>query len=448
LADEHVSFRSVSDADEAEAGLGEACVGAVIDVDAQGVDGWKVLEALRRRAPLCPLAVLSSSPDAARRARELGATLCVGKPINVDQLRSSLIEAARAVASVSDESTPVPGRKNTVTTQAAAEDNEDDEFISRNPVMQKRLQVAWRAAPTPATVLILGENGTGKTVLAQAIHRRSARRNKPFVTVNCPCLQQQLLESELFGHVKGSFTGAIADTLGKVAAAEGGTLFLDEIGDLPLSIQPKLLRLLQDRKYERVGETKSRSADIRVIAATNRDLAEEVKAGRFRADLYYRLNVIAIDVLPLRERLEDVAPLAETFLHTMGESLQRRFRGFSPSAHEALRSYRWPGNMRELRNAVERAAILSDRDVLDIADFSQLTSGSDDEVGPRLGEFVSVAAVVEEHIRQVIARAASLEHAARILGIDRSTLYRKRKRWQETLEDFSSELAPSSAAAS
>jgi NtrC-family two-component system response regulator AlgB len=295
--------------------------------------------------------------------------------------------------------------------------------------MQRMLEVAWRVAPTPASVLILGENGTGKNVLAKAIHRRSERKSKAFVTVHCPCLQEQLLESELFGHVKGAFTGAVGDALGKVAAAEGGTLFLDEIGDLPLSIQPKLLRLLQERKYERVGETTQRSADIRVIAATNRDLQAEVKAVRFREDLYYRLNVVSVEILPLRERAEDILPMAEYFLKTMGATLQRNFDGFTPVACDTLRRFRWPGNVRELRNAVERAAILTDRNRLDAADFPQLLNDTQ-TVGPRVGEFVSVDSLVEEHIRLVIARAASLEHAAKILHIDRSTLYRKRKRWQ------------------
>jgi NtrC-family two-component system response regulator AlgB len=300
-------------------------------------------------------------------------------------------------------------------------------------------------APTPASVLILGENGTGKNVLAHAIHGRSDRRSQAFVTVHCPCLQEQLLESELFGHVKGSFTGAINDTMGKVAAAEGGTLFLDEIGDLPLSIQPKLLRLLQERKYERVGETTARNADIRVIAATNRDLQSEVKAGRFREDLYYRLNVVAVEVLPLRERVEDIIHTAEYFLRNMAQSLGREFRGFSPMACEMLRNYRWPGNVRELRNAVERAAILTDGDILDVADFPQLVTTSQTP-GPRVGEFVSVSNIVEEHIRLVVSRAASLEHAARILQIDRSTLYRKRKRWQSATPF--SEFTPANAAES
>ncbi|QYM79819.1 sigma-54 dependent transcriptional regulator [Horticoccus luteus] len=300
--------------------------------------------------------------------------------------------------------------------------------------MKRILETAWRVAPTTASVLLLGENGTGKTILAEAIHQRSNRAKEPFVTVNCPCLKRELLESELFGHVRGSFTGAISDAMGKVAAAEGGTLFLDEVGDLPLDIQPKLLRLLQDRVYERVGESRSRQANVRIIAATNRNLAAEVKAGRFREDLYYRLNVISLELPPLRERPEDILDAANHLLRSIGDDLHREFRGFTPLAGEALQSYDWPGNLRELRNVVERAAILSDRDILDLADFEIPTSTH--AATPQVGSYVSLAKIEEEHIRQVIERTTTLEHAARILGIDKSTLYRKRKRQHSPLSDF------------
>jgi len=409
---------------------------ALLDWEMRSASAQEAIVALRRKAPLLPLVVTVANEEAAAAARAKGAQLCLLKPVDVDGLRAALQEyAATPVAMPAAEDVPTPAPRKPAPVQKEEPEVETADFNTRSPVMQRMLDMAWRVAPTPATVLILGENGTGKSVLAGAIHRRSERKAHPFVTVHCPCLQEQLLESELFGHVKGAFTGAVNDAMGKVAAAEGGTLFLDEIGDLPLSIQPKLLRLLQERKYERVGETTQRSADIRVITATNRDLQAEVKAGRFREDLYYRLNVVSIEVLPLRERVEDIVPSAEHFLQNMGKTLQRNFRGLSQLACETLRNYRWPGNVRELRNAVERAAILTDREVLDVADFSQLVA-SPQTPGPRVGEFVSVNSLVEEHIRLVVSRAASLEHAARILHIDRSTLYRKRKRWQTTATPF------------
>ncbi|HEU5079554.1 MAG TPA: sigma-54 dependent transcriptional regulator [Opitutaceae bacterium] len=436
---------------------------AVLDWEMRSLVASDALAFLSRKAPQLPVIVTTATEEGAAQAREGGAVFCLLKPFDVDALRATCQEHAIESAPVSSSDSIPEAEEVKVSSQsrlsspretlkrgAAAKEEaleEQADFSTRSPVMQRMLDVAWRVAPTPASVLILGENGTGKNVLAHAIHARSDRSDKAFVTVHCPCLQEQLLESELFGHVKGSFTGAVSDTTGKVAAAAGGTLFLDEIGDLPLSIQPKLLRLLQERKYERVGETTPRSADIRVIAATNRDLQAEVKAGRFREDLYYRLNVVSVEVLPLRERVEDIVHTAEYFLRNMAVSLSREFRGFSPMACEMLRNYRWPGNVRELRNAVERAAILSDREILDVADFPQLVSTSQ-MAGPRVGEFVSVSNIVEEHIRLVVSRAASLEHAARILQIDRSTLYRKRKRWQSAapFPEFTASAAAQSEA--
>lgn len=309
----------------------------------------------------------------------------------------------------------------------AATPNEKAKFITQSPVMENVLAMAWRVAPTSASVLLLGENGTGKTLLARSIHERSTRRPKPFINVNCPCLQPQLLESELFGHVRGAFTGAVSDAMGKVAAAEGGTLFLDEVGELPPGLQAKLLRLLQERCYERVGEARTHHADIRVIAATNRDLRQLVVDGVFREDLYYRLNVITIDMPPLRSRPEDIIPAAEYFLEQIGRSAGDRRRHLTLAARDALLAHAWPGNLRELRNVIERAAILCDREWLDASDFSEL-SGRSDTMAPQVGEFVTLDALIEAHIRQVTARANSYEQAARILGIDKSTLYRWRKR--------------------
>src|SRR6185437_5788860 len=228
-----------------------------------------------------------------------------------------------------------------------------------SPGMRQVMEVLLRAAKTPASILITGESGTGKSVLARAVHEKSHLADKPFVTVSCPSLSKELLESELFGHVKGSFTGAIKDHWGKVRAAEGGTLFLDEIGDLPMEIQPKLLRLLQEREYERLGENITRQADLRIIAATNRDLKKRMAEGAFREDLYFRLNVIAVEMPPLRTRHDDLLRFADHYLKYFARQCARPVPKISSHASAQMLSYSWPGNLRELRNAIERAVILA-----------------------------------------------------------------------------------------
>lgn len=291
--------------------------------------------------------------------------------------------------------------------------------------MRKALDMALKAAQSEATVLLLGETGTGKSVLAREIHRRSRRPEGAFITVSCPSLSRELLESELFGHVKGAFTGAHQDTMGKVATANGGTLFLDEIGELPLSVQARLLRLLQEREYERVGENISRHADVRVISATNRDLARAVAEGGFREDLYYRLNVISLRMPALRERAVDIERLALLYLKFVASHTGKPVRTFSPAALEALRNYSWPGNLRELRNVVERAVILSDHQQIELDDLSDIVH-SPSEV--RLGGKFTLEQIEAEHIRRLIASHKTLEEVAAVLQIDPATLYRKRKR--------------------
>ena len=219
---------------------------------------------------------------------------------------------------------------------------------TEDAVMQQELDNAFRAAASPATILILGESGTGKGVLARAIHAHSPQAQAPFVTVHCPSLSAELLESELFGHVRGAFTGAVQDTLGKVHAASGGILFLDEIGDLPLALQPKLLRLLQEKRYERVGENLTRTANVRVLAATNRDLEADVAAGTFREDLFYRLNVISVTPVPLRKRKADIRPLARHLLAFFVRESNKPIAGFTPEAEATIAEGTWPGNVREL----------------------------------------------------------------------------------------------------
>jgi NtrC-family two-component system response regulator AlgB len=295
--------------------------------------------------------------------------------------------------------------------------------------MARVLEMARQAADSDATVLLLGESGTGKNLLARAIHQWSARRGAGFATVNCPSLSPELLESELFGHVKGAFTGATDNRQGRVQAAEGGTLLLDEIGDFPLALQPKLLRFLQDREYERVGDPRTRQADVRLIAATNRDLAEEVTKGSFRQDLYYRINVISLIVPPLRERSEDIVPLARRLLERLVVRYRRPARRFSAAAETALKAYPWPGNVRELQNAVERAVILCPGEEIgvDFLPFLGAPVAIAGAAAPRAGDAVSLEALERAHIEAVLGAAPTLDVAARILGIDASTLYRKRK---------------------
>jgi len=298
--------------------------------------------------------------------------------------------------------------------------------------MRGILEQARKVAMTEAAVLLRGESGTGKGVLAHTIHAWSRRAGGPFVTISCPSLNADLLESVLFGHARGSFTGAISDTEGKVAAAEGGTLFLDEIGDLPLPLQPKLLRFLQERRYERVGETRTRAADVRLIAASNRDLDAAAAAGEFRQDLLFRLNVVELTPPPLRAR-SDLLSLAEHLLSFLAGNLGKRIDGFTEDARQALLQYTWPGNLRELRNAIERAVIFATRHLIDRADLPGRIAncfGSEPSIVTlpvEVGQPVPLDRLETEHIRRILERAPSREDAAKILGIDPSTLYRKRK---------------------
>jgi NtrC-family two-component system response regulator AlgB len=282
-------------------------------------------------------------------------------------------------------------------------------------------------AASDTTVLLRGESGTGKGVLARAIHAWSDRAQRSFGIVSCPALSPQLLESELFGHARGAFTGAIRDNPGRVASTDGGTLFLDEIGDLPLSLQPKLLRFVQDREYERVGESTPRRADVRMIAATNVDLDAAVREGRFREDLLYRINVVQIELPPLRDRPEDILDLAERFLAELRRG--KAIAGFTDEAQAALRSYSWPGNVRELRNVIERALILCRTEQIGVELLPANFTPSRGESEIAVGDSVSLDRLEETHIRRVLARAKSLEEAAEILGIDVATLWRRRKKY-------------------
>jgi len=396
----------------------------LLDLKLEEEKGLDLVPEFLRRWPQLSIIVFTAfaSIESAVEAMRRGAADYIPKPFTPEQVREVLARV--------DRTRRLQGRLAELESRLRT-DAPSPDLTTLEPAMQRAYEILFKAASTPATILLAGESGTGKTVVARAIHDRSAQRESAFVTVSCPSLSRELLESELFGHVKGAFTGASMDTWGKVVQAEGGTLFLDEIGELPLEIQPKLLRLLQEREYERVGEAKTRSANVRLIAATNRNLEEAVTAGRMRADLYYRLNVIAVRLPSLRERPADLMPLARGYLEFFAAQCGRRTPDLPADVEQALRRHRWPGNLRELRNAIERAVILCSGSQLVLSDLPETVMENGAEADPdaiRPGAAVTVAALEAEHIRRVVRDAPSLDQAARTLGVDPATLYRKRKR--------------------
>jgi len=307
-----------------------------------------------------------------------------------------------------------------------AEINIEHNMVGESAPMRAIYRLVSRVAPTDSTVLITGESGTGKELVARAIHRNSPRTSKPFVAINCAALTETLLESELFGHEKGAFTGAVAQKKGKLEVADGGTVFLDEMGELAPALQAKLLRVLQEREFERVGGTRPVHIDVRLIAATNRNLTDSVRAGSFRQDLYYRLNVVCIEMPALRQRRDDIPLLASYFAARSGERSKRHVLGVSPEARACLVNYDWPGNVRELENAIERAVVLGSSDFILPEDLPEAVLETEQPAGVAMAKYHETVA---EAKKQVIVRAVeqaggNYTEAAKLLGVHPNYLHR------------------------
>ncbi len=388
---------------------------AFIDLKMAPVDGMEMLSRIRAVSPDTTVVIITAhgSIDSAVEAVKKGAYHYLQKPFDFKELQifaQKALEHHRLTREIQ------------VLKQRLGEERARGRFITRNKEMMDVLQLAREVADSPLSVLIEGESGTGKELVAQTIHEQSERRDKPFVRVNCAALPAELLESELFGHVKGAFTGAVRDRQGRFEMADGGTVFLDEIAEVAPSVQVKLLRVLQSREFERVGDSATRKVDVRIIAATNRDLNEALKSGAFREDLFYRLNAVRLKTLPLRARPEDVPLLVEHFIQKASGGMPVEV---SPEAMKAIRAYRWSGNARELEHAIERAVLLSKNKTISLEHLPEEVRAS--------FEKPSVVLTLEEmekaHIGRVLAYAKDYEDAASILGIDPATLWRKRKKY-------------------
>jgi NtrC-family two-component system response regulator AlgB len=393
---------------------------ALIDVQLPGASGTDLLRHIRKDYRQIEAIIITAygSIESAVDAMKDGAFDYLTKPFSPDQVRHRLRQLERIrelrceVAGLQRRLGELPFRLG---------------FLSENPDTLRSLEVAHQVAQTETSILISGESGTGKTLLARLIHEASPRSKGPFITLDCTSFQESLLESELFGHARGAFTGAVADKPGRVELAERGTLFLDEIGEIPLHLQSKIMRLVDERTYERVGDPQTRKLDARIIAATNRDLQELIKEKAFRQDLFFRLSVVDISLLPLRNRPEDILRLSREFLARFSTAHGKNVTDLAADAEQMLLTYPWPGNVRELSHAVERAVLLCGGSTI----HSEHLPGRLREAAHRkeTEATLSLGQLEEQHIRKTLALNLPVEETARMLGIDPSTLWRKRRRY-------------------
>jgi DNA-binding NtrC family response regulator len=393
---------------------------AILDMRMPQMSGFDLMRRLREHAPDLPVIIMTAfgSIDTAVEAISSGAVDYVSKPMNVEEIRSAVrrvLERQREVRS------PLTGGG-----------EEPAGMVGRTPAMVEVYKTIARVAPGLSTVLILGESGTGKELVARAIHRHSPRGNRPFVAVDCTALTETLLESELFGHVKGSFTGAVYDAPGLFAEADGGTIFLDEIGEITPQLQAKLLRVLQEHQVRPVGGTQWREVDVRVVAATNRNLAAAVSAGQFREDLFYRLKVVSIRLPPLRERREDIPLLVDHLVRRAAVQCGKPAGAVSDAALAALRAYDWPGNVRELSHVLERSVALAQDAVIGVDDLPSELRGAQAPGGASdlAGDAPTLEELKKRYIRHVVERSGgNISRAAAILGLERRSLYRMLQRY-------------------
>ena len=395
----------------------------VTDLKLPGADGIEVLRTSKELYPDTPVIIITaySTDEAAEGARRLGAFNYILKPFDTDKI---LADVGIAL-----------GWKRLGSLMLAMEGRYGfDRIVARSEKMKGIMELVAQVAPTGSTVMLTGESGSGKELVARAIHSNSPRRGAPFISINCGALPDELLESELFGHVKGSFTGAVRDKQGLFAAARGGTFFLDEVGEMPPSLQIKLLRVLQEREVIPVGATETIPVDVRIVAATNRDLEEEVRRGHFRSDLFYRLNVIAIELPSLRDRRDDLVMLIDHFFGELASEREAAPKALSADALDAVMVYDWPGNVRELQNALEHAVVLSKATLIEPGALPERITRRRREplVAERSSPNPSLEVIERAYIMWVLqAEGGNKTRAAEVLGIDPSTLYRKLSRYEE-----------------